>query len=77
MSRSTNGFGSFNLGHGSRKAAEIVSHIYYVVNATKDFIQDSKYDRANPKNLSLKLEIERFSAELQKLDSVLTEKILD
>jgi len=71
VSRSSNEFGSFNLGHGSRNPAEIVNHIYQVLKATKDFIQDGKFDKENPENLSFKLEIERFNAELHELDRVL------
>jgi hypothetical protein len=76
VSRSTNEFGSFNLGHGSRKTAEIVNHIYHVLKATKDFIQDGKYNEKNPENLSLELEIKRVNAELHELDNILMEKNL-
>lgn len=76
VSRSTNEFGNFNLGHGSRKTTEIVNHIYQVLKATKDFIQDGKYDKENPENLSFKFEIERFNTELHELDGVLSEKDL-
>src|SRR6056297_2032765 len=76
VSRSTHEFGSFNLGHGSRTTAEIVNHIYQVLKATKNFIQDGKYDEDDSKILSLKLEIERFNAGLHELDDVLVEKNL-
>ncbi len=77
VSRASNEFGDFNLGHGTRKTVEIVNHIYQLVKATKVYIQDGKYDKEKPENLSLKLEIERFNAELRELDSVLTEKVLE
>lgn len=76
VSRSTDEFGIFNLGHGARKTSEIVNHIYQVLKATKDFIQDGKYDKESPENLSFELEIKRFNAELHELDGVLTEKNL-
>lgn len=72
--RSTNEFGNFNLGHGSRSTTEIVNHIYQVLKASSDFIQDGKYDKGYTESLNLKLEIERFNAELLELDSVLKDK---
>lgn len=76
VSGSTNEFGNFNLGYGSRKTTEIVNHIYQMLKATKDFIQDGKYDEEIPETLSLKLEIDRINDELQELDRVLTKKNL-
>lgn len=71
VTKSNNEFGSFNLGHGSRNTAEIVNHIYQVLKATKDLIQDGQNDLESPKNLNLEFEIERFNAELHELDIVL------
>lgn len=71
VSRETNDFGNFHLGRGSRKTIEIVHHIYQVLKATRDFIQNGKYIDENREILSLNFEIERFNAELKEFDIVL------
>lgn len=76
VSRSTDEFGDFNLGHGSRKTADIVHHIYQLLKRSRDLIQDDKHDKATPEHLSLTLEIERCNAVLLDLDGVLAEKDL-
>lgn len=77
VNSSTDEFGSFNLGQGSRTPAEIVTHIYEVLKATREFIQDNKDDNISSENLSFKQEIERFNVELEKFDLVLIKKNLD
>lgn len=77
VSRSTDEFGSFNLGNGSRTPSEIVIHIYEVLKATREFIVKSKDNDNQLMNLSFIQEIERFNAELEKFDIVLIEKNLD
>jgi hypothetical protein len=77
VSRSTDEFGDFNLGHGSRKTSEIVHHIYQLLKRSRDLIQDDKHDKATPEHLSLTLEIERCNAVLLELDGVLAEKDIE
>lgn len=77
VSSSTEEFGSFNLGHGSRTPSEIVTHIYEVLKATGEFILEGKYAEDQPENLSFKQEIERFNTELENFDLVLIENNLD
>lgn len=51
--------------------------MYHVLNNTCIFIEEERYDKAQPQPLTLKQEIMRFKKELKKLDTLLTEKELD
>lgn len=69
-------FGAFNLGNASRSPNEIINHMFHVLNATRIFIQEERFEKEIPEKLSLKLEIERFNSELREIDNVLAGKEL-
>lgn len=60
-------FGNFSAGKGSRTPNEIINHMFYVLRATKLYIQKESFDKEAPENLNLKLEIDRFSLELKNI----------
>ena len=70
-------FGEFNAGKGTRTPSEIITHMYYVLNATKIYIQTETAIKEKPKTLNLEQEIERFNAELKSIDNVLAKKELE
>lgn len=70
------GLGNFSLGKGSRTPQEIINHMYFVLNATKIYIEEERQVKEIPEKLTLDLEIERFDQELKSLDKVLSEKEL-
>ena len=69
-------FGHFSAGKGSRTPNEILHHMYHVLNATRIFIEEERFNKEQPERLELNVEIERFNAELKNLDKVLTDKEL-
>ena len=71
-----NDFGNFSAGVGSRTPVEIINHMYHVLNGTRIFIEEEKYNKDQPEKLSLTLEIDRFNKELKFLDNVLVDKEL-
>ena len=74
---SENEFGSFSAGSGSRTPIEIINHMYYVLNGTRIFIAEEKYNKEQPEKLNLTLEIDRFNKELKYLDNVLADKVIE
>jgi len=70
-------FGDFSAGSGSRTPNEILNHMYHVLNATRIFIMEEKYNKEQPERLELNFEIDRFNTELNKLDKVLADKELE
>ena len=70
-------FGDFTIGNGVRTPNEILSHMFQILNGTRIYILEEKYQREPPEKLNLKLEIERFKIELKHLDEVLSEKELE
>ncbi len=69
-------FGEFNIGNASRNPNEIINHMFHILNATRIFIQEERFEKEIPEKLSMKLEIERFNLELKKIDNVLADKEL-
>jgi len=69
-------FGDFSAGSGSRTPNEILNHMYHVLNNTRIFIVEEKYNNEQPERLKLKFEIDRFNKELKNLDDVLAGKEL-
>lgn len=65
------GFGDFCAGKESRTPREIINHMYHVLNATRIFIIEEKYDKKQPEKLDLTSEIERFNNEIKKFDHVI------
>ena len=70
-------FGNFSAGRESRTPIEIINHMYYVLRATRLFIDEEKYNQVQPEELDLKLEMNRFNAELKNLDNVIVNKELE
>ena len=70
-------FGDFTIGKGSRTPNEIINHMYYVLSATRIYIQEESTPKQLPEKLNLKLEIDRFNLELKSLDKVLSDKELE
>ena len=69
---STEIFGEFNLGKGSRNPIEIINHIYHVLYSTRIFLEEERFYTERPEKLTLTEEIERFNHEL-----ITTDKALD
>ena len=57
-------FGEFNLGKGSRSPIEIINHMYHVLNSTRIFLEEERFNTEQPQKLTLSQEIERFNREL-------------
>ena len=70
-------FGNYSLGKGSRTPIEIINHMYTVLNWTTIFIQEERRSNEQAVQLSLDLEIERFTEEITRLDEVLSNQSLD
>ena len=61
-------FGEFNLGKGSRSPIEIINHMYYVLNSTRIYLEEERFNNELPENLTQSQEIERFNRELIDID---------
>jgi hypothetical protein len=61
-----NDFGNYSVGKGSRTPKDIINHMYQVLNSTRTFILEERFEKETPKKLEMKLEIERFNSELKK-----------
>jgi hypothetical protein len=73
---STEKFGEFSLGKGSRNPIEIINHMYYVLNSTRIFLEQESFNTKEPEKLNLAKEIERFNREMISIDKVLDIKQL-
>jgi hypothetical protein len=71
IQNSSDNFGAFNLGKGSRSPVEIVNHMYQVLRSTRIFIKDEKLDHQSAPQLSWTGEINRFKVELAEVDKLL------
>lgn len=70
-------FGEFSLGKESRSLIEIVHHMCDVIYSTRIFIEKESLPKEKIDKLSFENEIERFIAELSKVDQLLDNKNLD
>lgn len=70
------GFGDFNLGKGSRSPIEILNHMYQVLRSTRIFLEEERFDRTQPEQLTFPEEIERFNRELANVDKALAAREL-
>ncbi len=70
-------FGDYTLGKKSRSPKEIINHMYFVLNATKIYIQEERIQKEEPEKFDLELEIDRFNLEIKTLDEVLSENELN
>ena len=64
-------FGEFNLGKGSRSPIEIINHMYYVLNSTRIYLEEERFNNELPEKLTQSQEIERFNRELIDIDKAL------
>ena len=64
-------FGTFNLGKGSRNPIEIVNHMYHVLLSTRIYIEEEQFNTEQPDKLTLSQEVERFNSELINIDRTL------
>ncbi len=64
-------FGKFNLGKGCRNPIEIINHMYNVLNSTRIYVEEERFNNELPEKLTLPKEIERFSRELIDIDKAL------
>ncbi len=77
VQNSSDHFGNFSLGKGSRSPIEIINHMFQVLRATRTFIQkDNRHDQGR-KKLDFLSEVERFKAELIAIDELLSKKEVD
>ncbi len=70
-------FGDVSLGKDSRSPKEIVGHMYDVIYSTRVFIEQEALPQEEIEQLSFDNEIERFNAELSKVDQLLGKEDLD
>ena len=70
-------FGNFRAADDSRTAGEIINHIFDIINKTKVFIREERFERKSPGQLDFRLEIERLHNTLEELDFILSEKDID
>lgn len=74
---STENFGNFSLGHGSRSPKAIVHHMNEVIYATRFFIAHETLPEESIPPLNFKKEISRFKVELNKVDQLLASQSLE
>ena len=77
VSSANEDFGNFRAAEDSRTAVEIINHIFDIINKTKVFIKDDRFDKSLPIQLDFKSEIDRFHNTLQELDFLLSETELE
>lgn len=77
VSSANEDFGNFRAAEDSRTAVEIINHIFDIINKTKVFIKDDRFDKSLPSQLDFKSEIDRFHDTLQELDFLLSETELE
>ncbi len=77
VSSANEDFGNFRAAEDSRTAVEIINHIFDIINKTKVFIKDDRFDKSLPSQLDFKSEIDRFHNTLQELDFLLSETELE
>lgn len=70
-------FSDFTLGKGSRSPREILHHMCDVIYSTRVFIEKESLPKQEIEKQSFEKEIERFNAELSKVDQLLDNKNLD
>jgi len=70
-------FGNFLVAEDSRTAGEIINHIYDVINKTKVFIHEDRFEKKSPEQFDFRIEIERLHDSLEELDFILSEKDID
>ena len=70
-------FGNFQAANNSRTVIEIINHIFDIINKTKVFIKEDRFDKSIPVQLDFSSEIERLHTTLEELDFILTETNLD
>ena len=70
-------FGDFSLGKDSRSPKEIIHHMNDVIYSTRVYIEQESMPQEEIEKLSFENEIERFKAELSKVDQLLDNKSLD
>ena len=70
-------FADFSLGKDSRSPKEIIYHMNDVIHSTRVFIEEESFPQEKIEKLDFENEIERFNAELTKIDQLLTNKSLD
>jgi len=71
---SSENFGTFSLGKGSRSPEEIVRHMYQVLRATRFMIEEGKLNSDPVDENEFNSEIERFNNELILVDKALDQK---
>lgn len=70
-------FGDFSLGKDSRSPKEIINHMHHVIYMTRVFMEQKSLPQEKTEKLSFEIEIERFNAELSKVDQLLKNESLD
>jgi hypothetical protein len=76
--KDTNGdFENYRASANSRSVIEIINHIFDVINKTKVFIHEERFEKTSPEKLDLRSEIERLHNSLEELDFILSEKDID
>jgi hypothetical protein len=65
---SKDGFGEFSLGYGSRSPQEIVHHMHDVLYRTRVFLESEVFDSEEFVQMKLEQEVDRFKAELTRVD---------
>jgi hypothetical protein len=70
-------FSDFSLGKDSRSPKEIVQHMNDVIYSTRVFIEKEALPQKKLEKLNFEKEIERFKAELKRVDTLLDTETLD
>jgi hypothetical protein len=77
INESHEAFGDFSLGKDSRSPKEIVHHMYDVIYSTRVFMEQASFPKEKIEQASFEKGIERFSAELRRVDQLLDKTNLD
>lgn len=73
----SNDFGDFSPGLGTRTVSEVINHMYQLLRSSGMLIEQGTFNSNPPEKLTYTPEIERFAEELVNFDKILIEEDLD
>ena len=77
ISNSHEDFGDFKISANTRTPNEIINHLFDLLNNTKIFLTEGRFNNIAPTRLDFNSEVERFIIELNNLDNAFSKNELD
>ena len=77
ISNSREDFGDFKISANTRTPNEIINHLFDLLNNTKIFLTEGRFNNIAPTRLDFNSEVERFILELNNLDNAFSKNELD